>query len=92
MRKLILMAGLFICATAPAQADPYRWCAEYGGGRFGGGGTNCYFMTLQQCRAAISGMGGFCRHNQFYDGRPQRTPEDAYGMRRQRSRDARDRY
>jgi hypothetical protein len=51
----------------PAHADPYKWCAEYGGSR-GGGGTNCYFMTLQQCRAAISGVGGFCRPNTFYTG------------------------
>ena len=50
------------------QADPYRWCAEYGGG-----GTNCYFVTLEQCRAAISGNGGFCRQNGFYDGRPVTT-------------------
>ena len=54
------------------QADPYRWYAEYGGGR--GGGTNCYFVTLEQCRATVSGNGGFCRQNGFYDGRPV-TPE-----------------
>jgi hypothetical protein len=57
----------------PGQADPYRWCAEYGGGGAGGGGTNCYFVTLEQCRAAISGNGGFCRQNGFYDGRPVTT-------------------
>ena len=51
-----------------AKADPYRWCAEYGGGR--GGGTNCYFMTIEQCRASVSGLGGFCRENSLYDGRP----------------------
>jgi hypothetical protein len=59
------------------QADPYRWCAEYGGG-----GTNCYFVTLEQCRAAISGNGGFGRQNGFYDGRPVTTPE----TQRRRSR------
>jgi hypothetical protein len=91
MRKLILAAGLlsagvFFGATG-AQADPYRWCAEYGGGRSGGGGTNCYFMTIQQCRAAISGLGGFCRQNNFYDGKPVRTPEDSYRQRRTRYQD-----
>lgn len=30
--------------TQPAKADPYRWCAEYGG--HGGGGTNCGFVTI----------------------------------------------
>jgi len=55
-------------------ADPYRWCALYGMGG-GGGATNCYFMTLAQCRAAVSGVGGFCRPNPFYTGptiRPRR--------------------
>lgn len=51
------------------HADPYRWCANYASGQ-GGGGSNCYFLTLEQCRAAISGNGGFCDPNTFYDGRP----------------------
>ena len=29
--------------------DPYPWCAFYSGD--GGGGTNCGFLTLEQCRA-----------------------------------------
>ena len=59
----MLAAGI---AVDTAQADPYRWCAEYSGR----GGTNCYFMTLQQCQWQISGRGGFCRPNPFYDGVP----------------------
>jgi hypothetical protein len=59
-----------------AHADPYRWCAMYSAK----GTTNCYFVTLDQCRAALSGMGGFCQPNNFYDGRPVLTPED--GLRR----------
>ena len=85
MRKaLLLLFGVFICGAfdTPAQADPYRWCAEYAGR--GGGGTNCYFMTLGQCRATISGVGGFCRPNQFYDGRPVTTAEDHQFRRRSR--------
>jgi hypothetical protein len=58
-----------------AKADPYRWCAQYGGGAIGGG-TNCYFLTIEQCRAALSGNGGFCVPNNFYDGRSVVTPED----------------
>jgi hypothetical protein len=76
----LTLAVLFVVVTASfvdtAKADPYRWCAEYSGGGFGGGGTNCYFMTIEQCRAAISGVGGFCRQNGFYDGRPVVTPAD----------------
>ena len=46
--------------------DNTRWCAQYSGGRFGGG-TNCGFFTLEQCRATVSGIGGFCVPNQFYN-------------------------
>jgi hypothetical protein len=59
-------------ALDSAKADPYRWCAEYGGRS---GATNCYFMTLGQCQATVSGVGGFCRPNTFYtgsDGGPRR--------------------
>jgi len=48
------------------------------------GATNCYFVSLDQCRAALSGMGGFFQPNNFYNGRPVRTAED--GIRRDRSR------
>ena len=53
--------------TTPAQADPYRWCAVYGGSH---GGRNCGFVTLAQCRATILGDGrAFCERNPYYDGR-----------------------
>jgi hypothetical protein len=52
---------------AAAQADPYRWCAELGGGGEGSF-SNCYFITRAQCEATVAGIGGFCRHNQFYTG------------------------
>jgi hypothetical protein len=63
-------------APSPARAydmpyDPYPWCAVYGGR--GGGGTNCGFSTLAQCRATVSGIGGFCEPNQFYNPRPARS-------------------
>ncbi len=55
---------------------PYPWCAVYGGR--GGGGTNCGFSTWQQCMATVSGIGGLCEPNQFYNPRggsevPQET-------------------
>ena len=65
-----------------AVADPYRWCAEYGGGAAGGGGRNCYFVTLEQCRWAISGNGGTCTPNPFFNGRPVVTPEDGPPVKR----------
>ena len=64
----IVAAALLMMLAGPAVAqayDPYPWCAEYG---FRGGATNCYFMTYQQCMAALSGNGGYCRRNLFYTG------------------------
>lgn len=61
---------LIAAASGPAQAQRgvsypvYPWCADYGGSR--GGGTNCYFSNLWQCRQAASGNGGICYENPFY--------------------------
>jgi hypothetical protein len=73
--KVAALAALLIglaADTASAQADPYRWCAQYSG-RGLGGSSNCYFMTLGQCQAAVSGVGGYCRPNPFYTGPGERT-------------------
>jgi hypothetical protein len=51
-----------------AKADPYPWCAQYTGAL--GGSSNCYFMTIAQCRATVSGLGGFCTQNPYYSGPP----------------------
>lgn len=72
----IALAALVLVLAGPAldsaKADPYRWCAEMGGDR---GGTNCWFITLEQCHWAISGMNSaFCRPNAFYDGTPIGAP------------------
>jgi hypothetical protein len=86
MRTLFAIAAIVAAAASfdgarnAAQADPYPWCAQYGSR----GVTNCYFRTWGQCLAAISGNGGFCVPNNFYDGRPVVTPED--GPRRFRVR------
>jgi hypothetical protein len=58
-----------------ARADPYRWCADYSGNGLGGS-RNCYFLTLQQCRATVSGVGGTCTPNPFYTG-PAGEPRPA---------------
>ena len=82
MKRLFLMmsvalpfcmsAGSSHAQTYSRPYDPYRWCAQYAGGR--GGGENCGFVTLEQCRETIHGMGGFCVENQFYTGpRPETT-------------------
>ena len=66
----VSFVGLMIMlACAPsAQAaphDPYPWCAAYGGSW--SGTSNCGFKTLQQCMATVSGIGGSCEPNQFYN-------------------------
>ncbi len=70
---VVLIAIVGRAVSTPARAyvmpyDPYPWCAVYGGR--GGGGTNCGFLTIEQCRATVSGIGGFCTPNQFYNPRP----------------------
>jgi hypothetical protein len=75
-----LLATVAVSVAAPAQAqsyDPYAWCAEYGGR----GGGNCYFVTWQQCLAAISGNGGLCRRNLFYTGPAGYDDEHGYRPR-----------
>lgn len=51
-----------------AHADPYRWCAYYGG--VGSTTYNCGFTTYEQCMANVAGIGGWCEPNPRYDGRP----------------------
>jgi len=70
--RTIMFATLALSSTVLAQApasalpyDPYPRCAVYSG-RFGGV-SNCGFSTWNQCMATVSGIGGFCTHNQFYN-------------------------
>jgi hypothetical protein len=79
MRFGIIMAALVMVPIVLTQTsanalpyDPYPWCANYDGGK-GFGGQNCGFSTWNQCMATVSGIGGFCVRNQFYNpGRPAR--------------------
>ena len=54
MRIVLATLAALVAGSAldTAKADPYRWCAQYAGRS---GGSNCYFVTLAQCQAAISG-------------------------------------
>lgn len=61
--------------ATPARAEiEYPWCAQYGGGRDGLGATNCGFVTLAQCQATVSGVGGFCIQNPMYPAAPNPQP------------------
>jgi hypothetical protein len=64
---IVVMVPAVLTQT-PAIAlpcDNTRWCAQYSGRS--GGATNCGFFTIEQCRATVSGIGGFCVPNQFYN-------------------------
>ena len=72
--SVLLAAGalaVFAVMPEPGHADPYKWCAVYGGR--GGGARNCGFVSYQQCLATVHGIGGFCERNQFYTG-PEERP------------------
>jgi|SRR5262245_21780624 len=78
----ISMLATILPPSAHAQKyDPYPWCAVYGGSM--SGSSNCGFRTWQQCMATVSGVGGSCEPNQFYNpggsrkrGSTARTPAD----------------
>ena len=66
MRPLLLMLGILLGATwfgTPAQAQNYPWCAAL---NLGDLAYNCGFDTEAQCRATVSGIGGFCERNTQY--------------------------
>jgi hypothetical protein len=94
MRSPIVILVAFVISVLPvvsperAQAlpyDPYPWCAVYSGD--GGGGTNCGFLTTEQCRATVSGIGGFCAPNQFYNPRASARPSKRSKGQSQPNRD-----
>jgi len=73
--RYVLALSVMLAAvsfTAPAQAQTMsqgqnsRWCADYGGSS-----TNCGFMSIDQCRATISGFnrGNCYRNPQFHGNR-----------------------
>jgi len=72
----ILAVAAMAAPARPAAAIDYPWCAQYSGGDTGGG-QNCGFATLAQCRATISGIGGSCEPNQLYNGPTERPAKRA---------------
>ena len=79
-QTLLYMAAILLplALAAPTQAQIYPWRAVYSGGM--GGGTNCGFSTLAQCRGTVSGIGGFCDPNPFYTG-----PAESRAVRKRKS-------
>ncbi len=85
-----LLAVLTLAAVAPigatsSHAETYRpWCVQYGGGGRGGG-TNCGFISFEQCMMTSQGS-DVCRPNPFYQGqnRSSQPNYDSWEGRRRR--------
>jgi hypothetical protein len=61
----ITIFGL-LAGAQPSKAEiTYPWCGQYARD-----GRNCGFSTYDQCRAAISGNGGYCIENPMYRPEP----------------------
>ncbi|KWV57304.1 hypothetical protein AS156_38970 [Bradyrhizobium macuxiense] len=73
MRSLILaLLAVSVIATAPASAQKYDSTSpvcktNY---RWGGEDTDCGYTSLEQCRAAASGLPAMCFNNPYYAGPP----------------------
>jgi Protein of unknown function (DUF3551) len=68
MRTIFLVAafiGTALAITTETKAQYYPWCASY----TWNGRENCGFVSFEQCLATISGIGGHCQTNPWYDAR-----------------------
>jgi hypothetical protein len=68
MKLLLFVLGIGVAVFGigtRAEAQNYPWCAIYGEGAVGGG-TNCGFISFEQCMATASGLGSFCYRNTQY--------------------------
>ncbi len=74
------VSAALLLDVGPGNAQVYPWCAHL---KLPGGATNCGFVTEAQCRVTVSGVGGYCYRNPWYQpaaGKPR--PVRASGRRR----------
>lgn len=68
--RIVAAAVLAIAAVAStgggAKAQDLPWCAIFSGDL--GGVRSCAYHTQEQCRATVSGVGGFCQPNPWHTG------------------------
>jgi hypothetical protein len=87
----LLGLGLAASTGADAQAQdqglfPWQvsrnhpWCAFYSSGM-----TECLYANVAQCRASVSGVGGYCYQNPAYVAPPPPPPRRARARRAPRS-------
>jgi hypothetical protein len=73
---ILVAAALTIAAGVRPSAAMviYPWCANYGGaGKGGYGASSCGSVSFQQCLATLSGNGGSCTPNPWYQPYPPPT-------------------
>lgn len=81
MKLLPLALGIVIGIaglTARAEAQNYPWCAIYD---TGDAAYNCGFVSYEQCRASVSGIGGNCMLNTQYNPGTTATPRKRWQAR-----------
>lgn len=73
MAAAVMTTLLAVPHEARAEIQ-YPWCAEFNGDQ-GNGGTNCGFVSREQCMASVHGVGGYCYENPAYVApRPKKAP------------------
>ena len=65
-----LIGGSLIHPQAAQAEVIYPWCIIYGGGSGSDGGSNCGFVSRQQCLATASPGIGHCYANPMYQDAP----------------------
>jgi hypothetical protein len=81
---LLFVTALVASVPHSAKAEIYRpWCAQYYG--FGGGGTNCGFISYEQCMMTARGAGAWCVQNPWYLAYGDGSQKTAATARRARS-------
>jgi len=85
IRAALALPALAACAAIcapPASAEIYRpWCVHYVSGD---NGTNCGFISYEQCMLTARGGGGTCKQNPWYlyHGSGEKTSEPGGRLRR----------
>ena len=67
---LILVGFVLLTIIGSAEATVYPYCAS--GVQLGG---TCSYSTLEQCRAYVNGVGGYCSHNPRYEAGENALPQ-----------------
>jgi hypothetical protein len=75
--SMLALIAAAAALAAPAHAQNYPWCAIYSGGA-AGGGTNCGFVSYEQCMATARGLGSFCYRNTQFVPPPGRHSQRRY--------------